>query len=34
MSSSDTEQVVVRFVAAWERGDAEELLDFFSEDAV
>jgi limonene-1,2-epoxide hydrolase len=34
MTTSDAEQVVVRFVAAWERGDVDELLDFFSEDAV
>jgi limonene-1,2-epoxide hydrolase len=34
VATSDAEQIVFRFVAAWERGDADELLDFFSEDAV
>jgi limonene-1,2-epoxide hydrolase len=31
---SEAEQVVTRFVAAWERADPDELLDYFTEDAV
>jgi limonene-1,2-epoxide hydrolase len=34
MATTEAERVVDRFVAAWERGDVDELLDFFSEDAV
>ncbi len=30
---SDAEHVVDRFLAAWERGDVDELLDFFTHDA-
>jgi limonene-1,2-epoxide hydrolase len=34
MATTEAEQIVTRFVAAWERADVDELLDYFSEDAV
>jgi limonene-1,2-epoxide hydrolase len=34
MAITEAEQVVSRFVAAWERGDVDELLDYFTEDAI
>jgi uncharacterized protein (TIGR02246 family) len=34
MGTTEAEQIVTRFVAAWERHDVDELLDYFSEDAV
>jgi limonene-1,2-epoxide hydrolase len=34
MATTEAERIVNRFVAAWERGDPEELLAYFAEDAV
>ena len=34
MVAAEAEQVVNRFLAAWERADADELLAFFADDAV
>jgi len=34
MVAAEAEQVVDRFLAAWERADVEELLAFFANDAV
>jgi ketosteroid isomerase-like protein len=34
MGTTEAEQIVTRFVAAWERADVDELLDYFAEDAV
>jgi len=34
MAMTEAEQIVTRFVAAWERADVEELLDYFADDAV
>jgi limonene-1,2-epoxide hydrolase len=34
MATTEAEQIVNRFVAAWERADVDELLDYFAEDAV
>jgi limonene-1,2-epoxide hydrolase len=34
MGTTEAEQIVTRFVAAWERADVNELLDYFAEDAV
>jgi limonene-1,2-epoxide hydrolase len=34
MAITEAEQVVNSFVAAWERADPEELLTYFTEDAV
>jgi limonene-1,2-epoxide hydrolase len=32
--TTEAEELVCRFVAAWERGDVNELLDYFADDAV
>lgn len=32
--TTEAEQVVTRFVAAWERTDVDELLGYFADDAV
>lgn len=34
MGTSEAEQLIDRFVAAWARCDVNELLDFFTDDAV
>jgi limonene-1,2-epoxide hydrolase len=34
MATTEAEQIVTRFVAAWERADVDELLDYFADDAV
>jgi limonene-1,2-epoxide hydrolase len=34
MAAINADQTVRRFVASWERGDVDEVLDFFTEDAV
>jgi limonene-1,2-epoxide hydrolase len=34
MAVTESEGVIDRFIAAWERRDVDELLDFFTEDAV
>ena len=34
MAPTEAEEIVRRFVAAWERGDVDELLDYFSDGAV
>jgi limonene-1,2-epoxide hydrolase len=34
MGTTEAEQIVTRFVASFERHDVDELLDYFSEDAV
>ena len=34
MATSEAEQIITRFVAAWERADVDELLDYLAEDAV
>jgi limonene-1,2-epoxide hydrolase len=34
MATTDAAQTIDRFVAAWERADVGELLDYFTEDAV
>jgi limonene-1,2-epoxide hydrolase len=34
MGTTDADQTVRRFVAAWERGDVDELLSYFTDDAV
>jgi limonene-1,2-epoxide hydrolase len=34
MSRTDAEELVDRFLGTWERGDVEEMLAFFAEDAV
>jgi limonene-1,2-epoxide hydrolase len=34
MATTDAAQTTDRFVAAWERADVDELLDYFTEDAV
>jgi limonene-1,2-epoxide hydrolase len=31
---TDSENIIDRFVAAWERRDVDELLEFFTEDAI
>jgi limonene-1,2-epoxide hydrolase len=33
MDSGEAERIVNRFLAAWERADVDELLDYFSDDA-
>jgi limonene-1,2-epoxide hydrolase len=34
MGTTEAEEIVTRFVASWERQDVDEVLDYFSEDAV
>jgi limonene-1,2-epoxide hydrolase len=34
MTATEAGDIVNRFVAAWERADVDELLDFFTDDAV
>ena len=34
MATTEAEQIVERFVAAWERADVDELLGYFTDDAV
>jgi limonene-1,2-epoxide hydrolase len=34
MATTDADQVVRSFVAAWERADVDELLGYFTEDAI
>jgi limonene-1,2-epoxide hydrolase len=34
MAMTEAEQTITRFVAAWERADVDELLDYFTEEAV
>jgi limonene-1,2-epoxide hydrolase len=34
MATTEAERTVDRFIAAWERADVDELLDFFADDAV
>ena len=34
MGTTEAEKIVTRFVASWERHDVDEVLDYFSEDAV
>ena len=34
MAIPEADQIVTRFVAAWERADVDELLGYFAEDAV
>jgi limonene-1,2-epoxide hydrolase len=34
MGTSEAEQIVTRFVASWERHNVDEVLGYFSEDAV
>jgi limonene-1,2-epoxide hydrolase len=34
MATTEAARIIDRFVAAWERGDVDELLDYFTEDAV
>jgi limonene-1,2-epoxide hydrolase len=34
VGTTEAEQIVDRFVAAWERADVDELLDFFADDGV
>jgi limonene-1,2-epoxide hydrolase len=34
MATTDAEQVVSRFVAAWERADVDEMVAFFTDDSV
>ena len=34
MATTEVEPIVDRFIAAWERADVEELVDYFTEDAV
>ena len=34
MATTEAEQIVSRFVAAWERADVDEMLAYFADDAV
>ena len=34
MPTTEAEQVIDRYVATWDRGDVDELLDYFTESAV
>ena len=34
MVTTEAEWIVDRFLAAWERADVDELLDYFADDAV
>ena len=34
MGTTEAEQIVTRFVTSWERQNVDEVLDYFSEDAV
>ena len=34
MTTTEAERIVDRFLAAWERGDVDEPLDYFTDDAV
>jgi len=34
MATAEAEPIVDRFIAAWERADVEELVDYFTENAV
>lgn len=34
MVTTEAERIVDRFLAAWERADVDELLDYFADDAV
>jgi limonene-1,2-epoxide hydrolase len=34
MATTEAEQIITRFVAAWGRADVDELLDYFADDAV
>ena len=34
MVTTEAERIVGRFLAAWERADVDELLDYFADDAV
>jgi limonene-1,2-epoxide hydrolase len=34
MATNEAATIIDRFVAAWERADVDELLDYFAEDAV
>ena len=34
MATTDAEQIVNRFVGAWEHNDVDELLEYFTDDAV
>jgi ketosteroid isomerase-like protein len=34
MATTEAEQIITRFVTAWERADVDELLDYFADDAI